>query len=109
MAHGAGTRQGGRTLALLAAAVVASLALFLAIGHASHASMGMGSDAVMHGVYICVPVATLISTPLLPAALPAFRVRLPRSLPAPSFAPVPAPIAFAAARASPAWLQRFRD
>lgn len=96
-------------MALLAAAVAASLALCLPIGHASHASMGMGADAVVHGVCIGVPVPTLVSAPLLPAALPAVRVRLPQSLSAPSFAPAPAPIASAAVRTSPAWLQRFRD
>lgn len=98
-----------RSLAPLGAAVAAALALFFCIGHASHASIGMEApDTLMHGVGICLLAAILLVALILPAR-PTYRVQHPPSPPAPSFAPVPVAVLAAPARASPAWLQRFRD
>lgn len=103
------TRPEQRSLGLFGAALAAALALFFCVGHASHASMGMGEpDALVHGVGVCLLAAILLVAPVLPA-LPAYRVKLQTSSPALSFAPIAAAVQAAPARASPAWLQRFRN
>jgi hypothetical protein len=98
-----------RSLALLAATLAAALALFFCIGHASHAPMGMdAADTFVHGLGVCLLVAALLAVPALPA-LPSCRRTLSTEPPTPSSAPVPAAVPAMPARASPAWLQRFRN
>ena len=106
VAKGLGER---RSLALLAATLAAALALFFCLGHGSHAPMGMGAAGTsVHGVGVCLLAAALLAALVLPAP-PSCRLTLSATPPVPSSAPVPAGVPAMPARASPAWLQRFRD
>lgn len=98
-----------RSLALLAATLAGALALFFCVGHASHAPMEMGATgAIGHGFGVCLLAATLIAPLVLPS-LPSWRVTLGAAPPVASSAWFVAAAGVMPARASPAWLQRFRD